>query len=228
MERIRVKELIEFRNRTDKSKKSYAYRLKNRKPKEKSKSESEKGGDYWVTSTSCISNVAKNGSKDLYYDKINELGFKYENTVDKRIKTMYQRNIEILHSFIDIDLEDLKPKDEFKLKSVPKQLKVINVDDFPIFIDPNLLFSFENEGKNYIGAIWLVPQLNGFRKNELGMFCELLYKFLLKNFGNEYQVSENYCIVIDTFNAQIINYLDLLSGNIPFLVKKTLKELEEL
>ena len=32
----------------------------------------------------------------------------------------------------------------------------------------------------------------------------------------------------DTFNAQIINYLDLLSGNIPFLVKKTLKELEEL
>lgn len=134
----------------------------------------------------------------------------------------------VFDGFIDIDLEDLKPKDEFKLKYVPKQLKVINVDDFPIFIDPNLLFSFENEGKNYIGAIWLVPQLNGFRKNELGMFCELLYKFLLKNFGNEYQVSENYCIVIDTFNAQIINYLDLLSSNIPFLVKKTLKELEEL
>ncbi|MGU9937940.1 hypothetical protein ACNFNZ_05090 [Empedobacter brevis] len=228
MEKIRIKELIDFRNRSEKSRKTFAHKLKNRKPKEKSENDTEGGGDYWVTSTSCIYNVGKSGNKDLYGEKIDELHSKYENSEDKRIKTMYQRNIEILTSFIDFDLEDLKPKVECKFESIPKQLKVIQVDNFPIFVNPNLIFSFENKGKNEIGAIWLVPKLNGFNKTELGMFCEMLYRFLVKNYGSEYQISEEYCLVIDTFNAQKIDYFDLLKGNVPFLIDKTLKELKEL
>jgi len=228
MEKIRVKEIIEFRNRSDRSKKSYAHKLKNRIPKEKSDNDPEgSSGDYWVTSTSCIYNVFKSGVKKLYDEKIDELHSKYESTEDKRIKTMYERNIEILNSFIDFDLDDLKPKDEYKFESVPKQFKVIQVNNFPIFINPNLIFSFENKGKKQIGTIWLVPKLNGFNKNDLGIFCELLHKFLLKNYSAEYQISDQHCLVIDTFNAQKISYLDLLNGTIPFLVEKTLKELKE-
>ena len=228
MEKIRIKEIVEFRRRSDKSKKSYAYKLKNRKTKEKIEGESEGGGDYWVTSTSSIYNVAKYGLKNIYEDKIDELYSKYAETHDKRIKTMYQRNIDILNSFKEMDLEEIMPDIECKFQAIPKQLKVIEINDFPIFVNPNLLFSFKYNGKNQIGAIWLVPQLNGFNKNDLGIFCECLYKMLVKNYGLEYQISEKHCIVIDTFKAQIINYLDLKSGNIPFLLETTLKNLKEL
>lgn len=228
MERIRVKELIEFNRRSDKSKKSYAQKLKNRKPKEKTEVESEGGGDYWVTSTSSIYNVAKYGLKEVYDDKIKELYSRFDNTEDKRIKTMYQRNIDILNSFNEIDLNEIKPNTECNFQSVSKELKILEINSIPIFVNPNLLFSFEYEDKKQIGAIWLVPQLNGFNKIDLAFFCEILYRFLIKNYGTQYQVSDKHCIIIDTFNAQIINYLDLINLNIPLIIDKTLKELKEL
>ncbi len=90
-----------------------------------------------------------------------------------------------------------------------------------------MLFCHERNGKKEIGALWLIPQLKGFQKSELGMFCEMLYRFLVKNYSADYQISEDYCIAIDTFNAQQIIYSELSEGKVPFLIDKTLNDIKE-
>jgi hypothetical protein len=60
MEKITVKELVEFnRKSSDKAKKNFANKLKTRPAKQKKSDDKDGGGDYWVTSTSCIYNVIK-------------------------------------------------------------------------------------------------------------------------------------------------------------------------
>ena len=231
MKKITIKELVNFRRRSDRTKKSFAYKLKNRKEKNKIETDVKDeagGGDYWITSTSCIYNVFKNENDELYDSKIDELLSRFDNTEDKRIQSMYQRNIDILTSFKDFGFNDLKPSDELKYQKVPKNYKILTIDNFPLFVNPSLLFSYDMNGKNKLGALWLIPQLNGFKKSELGMFCEMLYRFLIKNYSDTYQISEDYCIAIDTYNAQKVSYTDLSKGDIPFLIDKTLDEIKEL
>jgi len=105
---------------------------------------------------------------------------------------------------------------------------VLNIDDFPLYTSPSLLFVHERNGKKELGAIWLVAKLNGYKKNELGMFCELLYQFLSKNYSDSYQISDDLCVAVDTFGAQKVVYNELRSGQIPFLIQQTLKEIKNL
>lgn len=228
MQKITIKELVDFRRKsTDRSKKNFAYKLKNRTAKEKENDDSEGGGDYWVTSTSCIYNVFKHSNNEYYDSKIDELRVKFQNTDDKRIKSMYQRNLDILTNFKDFQIQDLRPPKILKFETVHKANKIITVDNFPLYLNPSLVFSHERNGKNELGALWLIPQLEGFKKTELGMFCEILYRFLVKNYSENYQISNDYCIAVDTFNAQKIIYPELSNGNIPFLIDKTLTEIRE-
>jgi len=229
MQKITIKELVDFRRKSDRSKKNFAFKLKNRNVKEKSEVDSEEsGGDYWVTSTSCVYNVFKHGNAELYDVKVDELRSKFENTEDKRIKSMYQRNIDILTSFKEFDFNELKPSNGLKYEKVPKIYKILTIDSFPLFVNPSLLFTYDKNGKQELGALWLIPKLNGFEKSELGMFCEILYRLLVKSYSDNYQISEDNCIAIDTFNAQKVIYTDLLKGNVPFLIDKTLNEIKEL
>ena len=71
MEKITVKELVEFREKTsDKSKRNFAQKLKLRKPKEKVDGKKDGGGNYWSISNSCIQNVFKDKNEDYYDSKI--------------------------------------------------------------------------------------------------------------------------------------------------------------
>ncbi|MPT34851.1 MAG: hypothetical protein E2604_07140 [Flavobacterium sp.] len=226
MQKITIKELVNFRRRSDKNKKNFAYKLKHREAKEKTNVEG--GGHYWITSNSCIANVYKTDNKELYDSKIDNLHSRFNNTEIKQSKSMYQQNIDILSSFKDFDFNELKPNSKLKFESVPTNSKVLTVYDFPLFVNPNLVFSYDINGKNELGALWLVPQINGFKKAELGMFCEILYRFLIKNYSDNFQISQEYCIVIDTLNAQKVTYTDLIKDNIPFLIDQTLNEIKEL
>lgn len=60
------------------------------------------------------------------------------------------------------------------------------------------------------------------------MFAEMLYHFLIKNYSTNYQIAPDYCIAIDTFNAQKVSYSDLLSGDISHLIETTLEEIDKL
>lgn len=230
MKKITIKELVTFRRKFDRTRKNFGYKLKSREEKIiiEENSENDGGGDYWITSTSCIYNVFKSSENELYDLKIKELRFKFENTEDKRTQSMYLRNIEILNSFKDFDFEDSKPLENLKYHAVPKSYKVLMLDVFPLYVNPSLLFTYQRDGKSEMGAIWFIPQLNGFKKSELGMFCEILYRFLVKNYESDYKISEEYCIAIDTYNAQKVSYTELLKGNIPFLINNTLDEIKNL
>jgi len=106
MQKITIKELVDFRRKTTESgRKSFAHKLKTRRGKEKSEEdENSGGGDYWVTSTSCIYNVFKHDKSDFYENKIAELATKLGAADDKRIKSMHQRNIDILNNFKDFHM----------------------------------------------------------------------------------------------------------------------------
>lgn len=227
MEKITIKELIEFRGRpSGKLKNNFAFKLKTRKPKEKLEDAKDSGGNYWAISTSSIYNTFKSG-KDEYYDlKIDDVISRQANTDIEKDKVMYQRNLDILSNFKEFDLHHLRPLDITNFETVHKEQKIILINNLPIYINPSLVFCFERNGKKEIGAIALIPQLGGYQKSQLGMFCEMLYKFLLKHYSSEFQIAEDFCIAIDTYNAQKITYLELLTGKIPRFVDITVDEIK--
>jgi hypothetical protein len=226
MEKITVKELVEFnRKSSDKAKKNFANKLKTRPAKQKKSDDKDGGGDYWVTSTSCIYNVIKKNDTKYYDEKMDELAVKYDGTQNTGTKAMYRRNIDILASFKDFNHTDLRPKKVLKFETVQKVHKILSVKSIPLYVTPSLLFVHERNGKTELGAVWLVAKLNGFKKAELGMFCELLFKFLTKNYADRYQISEDLCIAVDTYSVQKVTYTELLAGKFPFLIKKTVDEI---
>jgi len=229
MQKISIKELVAFtRKPNDRAKKNFAYKLKSRTAKEKKEDDESGGGDYWITSTSCINNVFKHNNKDLYDGKIEELAEKVTAAELNQVKSMFQRNIDILNNFKDFHIEDIRPSKILKFETVQRAHTIVYIDDFPLYISPSVLFCHERRGKKELGAIWLVAQVGGFKKNELGMFCEMLYEFLIKHYSEDYQISEDLCIAIDTFSAQKISYKELKNSNASSLVKKTLKEIKNL
>src|SRR5690606_34738460 len=176
MERIKVNELVDFRRKiTDKSKKNFAYKLKTRVPKIKAeKDEEDEPRDYWVFSTSCIYQVYKSSS-DVFYDpKIEELELKMEKPdIKSTVLLMYQRNRDILVNFKEFELNNLRPPN-IKRQGVQTESRTLTLTDFPLFVRPTIVFSHQRNGKNEIGALWLAPQVDGFKKSELGIFCEVL------------------------------------------------------
>ncbi|OJV56480.1 MAG: hypothetical protein BGO31_15465 [Bacteroidetes bacterium 43-16] len=228
MEKITVKELVKFRNKgSQKSKRSFALKLKTRKPKER-KEEEKSGGNYWSISNSTIYNTFKYG-KDEYYDKkIEDVLERYKNTDSKKDKDMYQRNLDILRSFKEFDILNLRPPNINKFETIHKSIKIITIQGLPIYLNPDLVFNFEQEENKFIGALLLVPKLHGFTKADLGIFCEVLYSFLTKHYSNDFKISKEYCIAIDTFNASKISYLDITIEKKPSLLNATLLEIKNL
>jgi hypothetical protein len=227
MQKITIKELVEYNRKTsDRSKAILANKLKTRTAKEKKEEDDQVGGgDYWVTSTSCIYNVIKNNSDEIYENKIDELLAKIKATEIKKTKSMHRPNLEILTNFKEFNHHKIRPEEVARFESVQKVHKIHSIDNIPLYVNPNLVFSFEENGKKKVGAIWLIAKLGGFSKSELGMFCELLYRFLIRNYSEEYQVSENYCTAVDTFAAQSIDYSEMLQSKAPFLIQKTIDKL---
>lgn len=225
MERITAKELVEFRKRTNLTKKNFGFKLKTRPPKIKSEKAVSGGGHYWVFSTSSIHNGVKYKNKELLIPKIEELQLKLENSTIRNSKNMYQRNLDILVRFMDLDIDSIVPN-EFKLLPIQNTQRILRFSNIPVFVSPNFIYSFsKNEEKNRLGALWIVPKLNGYNREELGVFCEILYRYLIENYSKEFIVDKESCKVLDTYSGRIISYLDLENGEIPFLLDATINEL---
>lgn len=229
MEKIAIKELIEFRKKgSEKTKRNFASKLKTRKAKIKSLEDKTSGGNYWSISNSSIYNTFKHGSDDFYDDKIVEVVEKLHNATSSKDKTMYERNLDILRSFKEFDVLSLRPDDLINFETVERNSKIITLQNLPIYINPNLVFLFEENGTETIGGIILVPQLNGFSKLELSLFCEILYKFLIEKYSDRYSISQQYCIAIDTYNASSITFHEMINSRIPSILNTTLLEINSL
>ena len=74
MNELTIKNIVNFRTKSDRSKKTFALNLKLEKER---KAIDEGGGDYWISSLSAISNAYKLDDIQPIYDKIDELKDKY-------------------------------------------------------------------------------------------------------------------------------------------------------
>jgi len=222
MKKITVKNLIEFRGKNDRTKITFVNNLK--KVKEKSDDDSG-GGDYWISCLSAIRNTFRYNNLDLLDEKIELLRDKINISEIKRIKNQFQRNIDIVHNFKDYDFQHLKPNVDLTfLKQVKHQL-LLEIEGLPVEAKPCHFFSFSENDSEEIGGVWFVAKLNGFNKSELGMFADILYRYLDKHYSKKFYVNPDYCIAIDLYNSHEVNYTDIQTGKITALIDKTIDEI---
>lgn len=221
MKKITVKNLIEFRYKNDRTRLTFVSNLK----KQKISSEGDSGGDYWI---SCLRNVFKFEDEDLLDEKVDFLQSKIEQTEIKRIKDQFQRNIDVLMNFKEYDFQYLKPDTEITLMKQRKSDTIFDVNGLLIEAKPCHVFSFSKNGSSEIGAVWFIAKLNGLTKAELGMFADITYRYLNKYYSKDFYVNPDYCIAVDLFQGQEVNYSSIKNGEIPILIDSTIDDLKKI
>ncbi len=224
MEKLSIKNIVEFRHKSDKSKKSFVMRLK----LDKLKSDSEGGGDYWISCWSAISKSFRLNNLESIIERRDELIERNEETESKRIKIMYKRNIDILYNYEDFDLKKWRPSKDMKFLRKEKADSILTIKGLLVQVTPHHVFTIQKNGVEEIGAIWFIAKLNGFKKDELGMFADILYRYLKINFSKDYILNPKYCIAVDVFNNFEVNYSQLEKEALPKILNTTLDEIKKL
>lgn len=220
MKKLTVKKLIEFRGKSDRSKRTFVNNF--RKPEDKSNKLS--GGDYWICALSAIRNTFKSNSLDFLDKKIELLNDKIDFSEIERIQNQFQRNLDIVSNFKEYDFEHLKPNVEIKLFKQSIHGNLLNIKDLPIEAKPCFIYSFPGNNGEEIGGVWFIAKLDGYKKSELGMFADILYRYLRENYSNSYFVNPAYCIAVDIFKGQDLNYKEIQDGSVPALFDSTLED----
>ena len=221
MRKITIKSIIEFRDKSDSRKQRYAEDIKQVTNRENT----EGGGDYWITALSSICNSYKSNDSRYVTDKICELEGKAEKSVWKLTKIMYQRNIAILRNFEDYNFDKWRPTKEMKFIKKNSSDSVLTVKGLQIQVSPHYVFSFTENEIEKIGAIWFIAKLGGYTKSELGMFTEILNRYLKSNFAKDYKLDPKYCIAVDVVKDFDVSYLQLQRGQIPAILETTLDDI---
>lgn len=222
MQKITIKNLIDFKRKSDKTKITFVNNLKKDK-----KSDGESGGDYWITSLSAISNFFKYDKPELLDEKIEELRGKIEITNDKKVKDQFQRNIDILENFKEFDLNKIKPKSELNFLKQPKSDSIFDISGLPVEAKPRFIFSFTGDNDEEVGGIWFVARMKGYSKTELGMFAEMIFRYLNKRHSDNYSVNPEYCLAIDTTDGKEVKYKEIIDGKILSVIEKTIEEIRK-
>ncbi|MFN7687505.1 MAG: hypothetical protein ACK5OP_07210 [Sphingobacteriales bacterium] len=222
MRKITVKNIIIFRKKTDKTKKTFLKTLEKVKA-----GDTESGGNYWVRSISAINNAFKTNNNQIIREKIEDITDDLNITKRTQTKDMYQRNLAILHNYEDFDFSTWYPNKTFKILDKSNKKSVIEIGHIPIQILPNQVFSFSRGKIDYVGAVWFVAKLDGYTKAELGIFAETLFYYLNHNYAKGYEISPEYCLIVDVLNLEKITYQMLLDKKIPSVLKGTLSSIRE-
>lgn len=223
MKKLSIKDIIEFRRRSDRSKKTFATNIQ----LEKEKASPDGGGDYWISSISAISKSFKLNDNRFIDERRAELEQKFDKTDFQRTKTMYKRNIDILYIFEDFDFAKLKPE-KFSFLKKHKKDSILPIRGLDFKVTPSHLFTYSSDEIDEIGAIWFVAKLDGFRKEELGMFVDILYRYLKIHYSKDYTISPKYCIAVDVVNKFSVTYQQLEIGEIDDIFLKTVDEFKKL
>ena len=225
MEKVTVKDLVDFKRKSDRAKKTFAQRIKTREAKPKGDGG---GGNWWSTSLSAIGNTFKTGDKDEISKKIENLNDRYNSTDVKLTKMQYAQNIEILQSMLDYDFELIRPKEGFtQVKSIYEQ-KMIEISGFPIQAWPTSVFSFEKDSEKYIGAVWFITNKEPFKNSELGMFAEILYRYLSKWYSSKFTIDPSFCIALEPKRGTHVTCKMIEDGDVVSILDKTISEIKSL
>ncbi|MFH6992456.1 hypothetical protein [Flavobacterium sp. FlaQc-48] len=223
MEKISLNKLIDFRRRSDKAKLSFINSINKAEVKE-----SDGGGDYWVSCVSAINYIFKTDDTSFIEKKIDYLYTKIDQTEKKGTKDRFQKNIDILHIFEEFDYQHLKPTEELNFHKNSNSKSLITLNGVVIEIKPTHIFSYNNLDFKEIGAVWFIVKKDGFKQGELGMFSEIMYRYLDANYSKEFKISPENCIAIDLFNGYDVNYSQIVKNEIPHLLDNTIDDLKRL
>lgn len=222
MKKISVKNIIAFRRKSDKSRKTFLKSL------DKVKAiDSESGGNYWVRSLSALSSTFKSNDNQHIKDKIEAVSDDFAKSKRKQTKDMYQRNLDILYNYEDFDFSTWYPNKTFKILEKANKKSVIEINKVPVQVLPSQVFTFTKNKIDYVGAIWFVAKLDGYSKAEFGAFAESLFIYLENNFSKKYQISYENCLVVDVLNLAEVNYQMILDRSIPAILGDTLNSIRE-
>lgn len=224
MKKISIPKLVEFRRKSDRAKKTFVQNIKSNKIE----SPADGGGDYWVTGLSAVCNSFKCGELGLIDEKIDELLDKIASTEYERTKDMYKRNIQILQKYKSFDVKKLRPSHKLQLLKKSTANRILTVKGLELEAKPSHIYVSGKEGEKKVGAIWFVAKVNGYSLEEVGMFCEMLYRFLKYNYSSKYQLLPEYCIAIDMIGGQAVSYSEIQAGHTPQVLAITLDEINKL
>lgn len=216
MKKITINNIIKFRNKAAKSQKGFLNGLKR-----KEDVKSDGGGNYWIRSLSALSNSIKLNDHEPIKDKIGEVLELFSPELTKQTKDMYERNLNILHNYEDFDFFNWLPS-QYEILSKTNKKTIVEINTVPVQITPSQVFCFSENGVNYVGAIWFVAKLDGYKKEELAMFTEALFIFLITNFENKYTISKKHCIVVDVLDKVDISYEQIINKDISSPLKSVL------
>lgn len=223
MRKLSIKNIIEFRRKSYSGKQKFSADVK----LDAEKNNIESGGDYWITSLSAISNSYKQNDLQYINDKIYELEEKLENSEYDRTKTMYKRNIAILYSFEDIDFKKWRPSNKITFIKKHNPNSVISIKGLQVQATPHHVLTYQKNGDKEIGAIWFIAKLGGYKKDELGMFADILYRYLKINFSKDYTLNPKYCIAVDVVNNFDVKYSQIEEAEIPAILIPTIDEIRK-
>jgi len=225
MEKITVNKLIDFRRKSDKTRLTF---INNINKAEIATPEDGGGGDYWVSCVSAINRIFKTDDTAFIEEKINYLYNKINETEDLKTKNRFQKNIDILHVFEDFDYKHLKPTNELNFLKNSNSKSLITINGVSIELKPTHIFTYNNLDFKEIGAVWFIVKKDGFKNGELGMFCDIMYRYLNATYSNKFKVNPENCIAVDLFNGYDVNYSQIIKNEIPHLLDNTIDDLKKL
>src|SRR4051812_37956476 len=129
MRKLSLKSIVAFRSKSPKGKKKFVDSLK---LPIKPKIVTEGGGDYWITSLTAIVNSFKANKADSITNKIEKLQEKIRGAKSSQVRSMYQRNIDILNSFSLYDLNKLRPGEDIEFLNKKSASSILKIKDFEI------------------------------------------------------------------------------------------------
>jgi len=224
MKKLSVKAIVEFRGKSDRSKKAFVDNL----VLDKKGPALEGGGDYWVTSLSSVSKSFKSNDLTWIVEKIDDLEEKLRASDFAITKTMYKRNISILNNYKEFDFKKWRPLKNITFLTKHKSNFILKIKGLEVEVKPHHVFTFQNGSTTEVGAIWFIAKLNGFRKEELGMFTDILYRYLKIHHSKNNVVNSKYCIAVDVFNSLDVNYRELETGKVTAVLDSCLDEIRKL
>jgi len=222
MREIRIKDLIAYRHKYDAGKRKFAKDLDF--DIEKKNDDDDGGGNYWICCTSAIVNCFKNNNLQSIIDKIDELEYKLEQTDRESTKVMYKRNISILYNYEAFDFSNLKPISRLTFLKKHKDDSILNISGLQIKATPDSVFSFVSEKNNEIGAIWFIARLGGYDDDDLGMFTDILYRYLNQVYSKSHVINPKYCIAVDVVKNNIVNYSNIQKEDVIAILDSTIAD----
>lgn len=220
--KLALKKLVEFGRLSEKRQANFANQLKI----PKIVAPTDGGGDYWKRSTSGLSNAFKDCSSSRITEKIEAVVSVYQSATNSLTKKMYERNLEILHNYVNFDFAKLRPVGELTFLTKSKEL--LTIDDVSLQILPQHVFAFDKgEAEKKVGAIWFVAWLERFSKEDLGIYAEAQFNYLSNVYAKQYKIDPRYCLTVDILTMETVSYNEILQGKIKSLLQSSIDSLNK-